>query len=165
MDERRRKGWVDYVLRNYVEHRPDLWENPVRNLAHNYEILAPDAREWFLHVLISQSHETRLVWDSIIRIAREHLRQGDSPPAALRDWLAEVIAGRRPRPRTGAQARGVRDLLICLALYDLRQRFRIHPAQNDASKEDSGCDIAAEAFKLGYEEVEGIWDDRDSILS
>ena len=164
MDERRRKGWVDYVLRNYVEHRPGLWENPVRNLAHNYEILAPEVRDGFLLVLISQSHETRLAWDSVLRIAREHLRQGDSPPAALQDWLAEVLAGHRPRPRTGARAQGVRNLLICLAVYDLRQRFRIQATQNDASDEESGCDIAAEAFELRYEKVEGIWSGRDPLL-
>ena len=164
MDERRRKGWVDYVLRNYVEHRPGLWENPVRNLAHNYEILAPEVRDGFLLVLISQSHETRLAWDSVLRIAREHLRQGDSPPAALQDWLAEVLAGHRPRPVTGARAQGVRNLLICLAVYDLRQRFRIQATQNDASDEESGCDIAAEAFELRYEKVEGIWSGRDPLL-
>ncbi len=164
MDERRRKGWVDYVLRNYVEHRPGLWENPVRSLAHNYEILAPGVRDGFLLVLISQSHETWLAWDSVVRIAREHLRQGDSPPAALQDWLAEVLAGRRSRPRTGAQGQGVRDLLLCLAVFDLRLRFRIHPTRSDASDEESGCDIAAEAFELRYEEVEGIWSGRDPLL-
>ena len=136
----------------------------MRNLAHNYEILAPEVRDGFLLVLISQSHETRLAWDSVFRIAREHLRQGDSPPAALQDWLAEVLAGHRPRPGTGARAQGVRNLLICLAVYDLRQRFRIQATQSDASDEESGCDIAAEAFELRYEKVEGIWSDRDPLL-
>ena len=164
MDERRRKGWVDYVLRNYVEHRPDLWENPVRALAHNYEILAPEVRDGFLLILISLSHETRLAWDSVFRIAREHLRQGDSPPAELQDWLAEVLSGRQPRPRTGTQALGARDLLICLAVYDLRQRFRISATRNDTSDEESGCDIAAHAFELRYEEVEGIWSGRDPLF-
>ena len=86
------------------------------------------------------------------------------PPAALQDWLAEVLSGRQPRPRTGTQAQGARDLLICLAVYDLRQRFRISATRNDTSDEESGCDIAAHAFELRYEEVEGIWSGRDPLF-
>ena len=165
MDEQRHQGLVDYVLRNYVEHRPGLWENPVRNLAHNYEILPREGRSGVLLRLISQSHDSSLAWDSGIRIAQEHLRQGDSLPPELRKWLAEVLAVRRPRPKEKrALATGVRDLLICLALYDLRQRFGIHPTENETTQEESGCGIAAEAFALSYEEVEGIWGYRDPLL-
>ena len=172
MDDRKRRGLVDYVRRNYVDYCRDLWESPAKGFAYSYTALPPHGQDEFLRDLIEQSKQTKLAWDSVSLIAQEHLRAGPGLPPVLRDWVVEVLARRKERPAKGSRATSGRDRMICFAVHSLKNRFELKPTRNDATVDKkpshmSGCDVVAEAFDENYKTVERAWSNRDppSVLT
>ena len=158
-------GLVEYVRRNYVDHKRDLWKDAANGLAYYYKSLPEGARPARLGELIDRSGSAKLAWNAVSLIAQDALRSGEPLPPHLAEWTADVLAGARPRPTKGAQTTQERQVRMYLAVYDLRQRFGLRPTRNETSPPRSGCDVVAEAWGVNYKTVEGAWAERDPILA
>ena len=158
-------GLVEYVRRNYIDHKRDLWQDAAKALAYDYKIRPDHARPDRLRELIDRSGRTKLAWNTVSLIAQEALRSGHPLPQDLAAWTAGVLAGDRPRPTKGGQTTRERDSRMVLAVYDLRQRFGLSPTRNETSAARSGCDVVAEAWAFTYKVVERAWSGRDPVLS
>ncbi len=159
------EGLVQYVRRNYVDYKRELWEDPARSWAYHYRILPASGQARMLDDLISQSQTSKPKWDALNLLAREALRNGESLPKGLGSWVADVLDRKRPRPKRGAERTSLRDRMMYLAVDDLRRRFGVTPTRNAASEGWSGCHVVAEASGYSYKTVEAAWAKRDPILS
>lgn len=99
-------------------------------------------------------------WDALHVLAAELLRNGERLPDALANWLAEVLEGkrRRPKQKPGRRwyANGARDSWTGYAIGIL-WTLGIRPTRNQASPAQSGCDVLANHLNLSYEAVASIW--------
>ena len=177
MDEARFNRLVEYARHNFVDYRRDEWETPAKSWAYNYRILPARGKPEFLRNLLSG--KGKLEWDALSLIAQEHLNKGTALPPELAAWVVEVLAGRKPRPSTGAQSTSTRDRMIYLAVYYMAMRFDLTPTRNTSKKiggktsdyphccfeGGSACDVVGEAAGVTYKTAEGAWTNRDPILS
>lgn len=126
---------------------------------------SPSTRDAYLRDLIWCSEEIMLAWDSVSLIAQQLLRGGESLPAELAGWVADHLAGKRPRPTRRGQdpdANLARDRGIVDALQWLAQNgFRATRSKNRGSRASfeggSACDAVGVAANLSYSGVERIW--------
>ncbi len=93
------------------------------------------------------------IFDALAAVGSDRLRCRESAsgmPTLLRHFLADVLAGRRTRPRARpgpSRPDRYRDLWIFVFVLDLVQRFDLRPGRNDEGKHDeSACDFAAAAL-------------------
>lgn len=169
MDEGKFDRLVEYVRHNFVDHRRDLWETPAKAWAYNYRILPERGRGDFQRSLLSGSG--KLEWDALSLIAQEHLRAGTEPLPELTAWIIEVLAGKKPRPTTGARGTSGRDRVIYGAVWFMAKRFELPPTRNAAAgpkccaKGGSGCDVVGAAAGVTYKTAEQAWTNRDPLLS
>lgn len=155
---------VEYVRRHYIDHTRGMQEAPAKALADFYNVLSEGSRPAHLRELIERSSEAKLYWDAVSLMAQEALRSGLPLPRDLSVWTADVLAGDRPRPSKGAQTTRARDVLMYLAVNDLRNGFGLSATRNPTSPPWSGCDVVAEAWGFDYKTVERAWAKRDPIL-
>ena len=165
MDDPQFRGLVEYVRRNYIAHRSDLWQDAAKSWAHSYACLPERARPAMLSELIERSRHAKLDWDAVSLIAQEALRGAAPLPMDLAEWVADVLAGVRTRPRRSPQTTSARDRMFSLAVDDLRNRFGLSPTRNETSPAQSACDVVATAGGFAYKTVERAWTNRDPILS
>ena len=165
MDDSRFEGLVEYVRRNYVDHRSDLWRDAAKSWAHSYMCLPEGARPAMLSELIERSRHAKLDWEAVSLIAQEALRGAVPLPTDLAEWVADVLAGVRTRPRKNPQTTSARDRMFTLAVYDLRNRFGLSPTRNETSPARSASDVVAVAGGFSSKTVERAWTNRDPILS
>ena len=165
MDDQRFEGLVEYARRNYIDSRSDLWRDAARSWAHSYACLPERARPAMLSELIERSRHAKLDWEAVSLIAQEALRGAAPLSRDLAEWVADVLAGVRTRPRTSPQTTSARDRMFTLAVYDLRTRFGLSPTRNETSPARSACDVVAVAGGFSYKTVERAWTNRDPILS
>ena len=165
MDDPQFEGLVEYVRRNYIDRRSDLWRDAAKSWAHSYRCLPESARPAMLSELIERSRHAKLDWRAVSLIAQGALRGAAPLPRDLAEWVADVLAGVRTRPRRSPQATSARDRMFTLAVYDLRNRFGLSPTRNETSPAQSACDVAAIAGDFSYKTVERAWTNRDPILS
>ena len=118
-----------------------------------------------LSELIQRSRHAKLDWEAVSLIAQEALRGAVPLPMDLAEWVADVLAGVRTRPRTSPRTTSARDSMFSLAVYDLRSRFGLSPTRNETSPAHSACDVVAAAGGFTYKTVERAWTNRDPILS
>ena len=97
MDDSRFEGLVEYVRRNYVDQRSDLWRDAAKSWAHSYMCLPEGARPAMLSELIERSRHAKLDWEAVSLIAQEALRGAVPLPTDLAEWVADVLAGRSRR--------------------------------------------------------------------
>lgn len=179
MDKDRFNHLVDYIRWYNVDHNRELWETPAKTWAFSYKSMSVpelrDSQRAMLRTLIADSKKTKLAWDSLSLIAQEYLREGSALPPELRDWVIDVLAGKRTKPTTGAQAKSLRDTMVHLAIHHLIKRFDLSPMRNisqtiDGKKSDwphccpeggSACDVVGKALGgISYKNVERIWTSR-----
>ena len=134
-----------------------------------YRILPERGRGDFQRSLLSGSG--KLEWDALSLIAQEHLRAGTEPLPELTAWIIEVLAGKKPRPNTGARCTSGRDRVIYGAVWFMAKRFELPPTRNAAAgpkccaKGGSGCDVVGAAAGVTYKTAEQAWTNRDPLLS
>ena len=165
---------VHFVRRNHVDNRPGPWKDPAKAREYTYRRVLPvQGRAEYLETLIADATRNKFVWDALKLIAEQHLRDRDLPDM-LSDWLAEMLAGRRNRPRKGSRTE-LQQREMYLAVYHVVSRFGLLPTRrgSDSSNRDgmasaaggSACDVVAYAFNTGYKNAERAWLNRDPILS
>jgi len=126
--------------------------------------------EDYLSVLIWCSRKVAGAWDSVSLIAQDLLREGECLPPELAGWVADRLAGRRPRPaRRGRDPdeNFERDWAIVDAVQWLVHngftatrgaiRDRAWLPAEACSEGGSACDAVAVAATMSYKNVERIW--------
>lgn len=106
-----------------------------------------------------------VAWDSLNLIAARLLRDGESLPTELAQWVADRLAGERLRPTKRGQdpdANHGRDRGIVDAVQWLvTSGFTATRSKNRGSEANfeggSACDAVAMAANLSYSRVEAIW--------
>lgn len=167
---------VEFVRSSFVDYKRELWEEPAQGWAYSYKILPPNGRGGFLRRLLVGSGETKLAWDSVSLIAQELLRAGETLPAELAGWVADVLEGKRPRPTMGPQTTSGRDRQIYLAVAHVAERFGLNPTRRRkqmlgaalpicCAKGGSACDVVGAAFQINYKTTEKAWFERDPIIA
>ena len=147
---------VGFARDAYLARFEHLWDKPVELALLMYEVGSPQERADELDAVIEMSATSRLEWDIASRIAQEALYGGHELPSSLSDWVGDVLAGKRPRPRTGSRTIA-RDMIFCIAVADLRDRFALTPTKNSATGAFSACDVVAAASGFSYKTVERAW--------
>ena len=147
---------VGFAHDAYLARFEHLWDKPVELALLLFEVGSPTERTEELDAVIELSATSKLEWDIASRIAQEALYGGQGLPQSLADWAADVLAGKRPRPRTGSKTIA-RDIIFCIAVADLRDRFGLTPTKNSATDAFSACDVVAAAAGFGYKTVERAW--------
>ena len=170
MDEKKFNQFVE-VARDVLRQERDLWgETPAAVMARLYKRRAPETRADFLRDMFWCSDEITVAWDSLSLIAQEILRDGESLPAELAEWVADRLAGKKPRPTQRGQdsdAKSNRNRSVMVAVRYLvsqgmtatRNKTEVDHACFEGG---SACDAVGLAAKLGYKTVEKIWSDSAS---
>ena len=132
--------------------------------------LVPEgAREmWWLYNLIYKAGKSKEAHDSLRKLAGHILHTRQPLPDSLRHWLAEYLAGNRPRPtrpRGDPSQKSTRDTGWRYAVWFLEQRgmtaTRNDERDQDRNPEhDTACDAVAKAESKSYHTVKKIWDKR-----
>ena len=185
MDEARFKGLVEFTRRNFMSsHQPQWAETAAETRARFYEKVLPErGRSDFLCDLVAESTSNKMAWDTVKLIAENLLRAGESLPAELREWLADVLSDIRgpkanqrcPRPTKGGSPEANRDWVFCMAVHHVGVRFNL-PATRDGDVSAKCCAVGGSAVDVvgralfgatvkGYKNSERIWANRDPILS
>ena len=152
---------VELVREHYIDHDRGA---PAELLRDFYPATVGELRTFLFGGLIERSKDSKLEWDAVSLIAQETLRAGEQLPQDLADWVADVLAGDRPRPTTGPQTTSYRNFLFCLAIRHLQHEFGLTPTRNETSDTDSGCDVVAEAAGVRYKTVESAWSRRSAFF-
>ena len=147
---------VEYARGSPLGRFQELWDKPVELALLLFETGSPTERTEELEAVIELSGTSKLEWDIASRIAQEALYGGQGLPQSLAGWAADVLAGKRPRPRTGSKTIA-RDIIFCIAVADLRDRFGLTPTKNSATGAHSACDVVAAAAGFSYKTVERAW--------
>ncbi len=116
-----------------------------------------------------------VAWDAVWQIAYEHLRRLGQPQEPISPrlvkWTRRRFLGRNRAPK--AQKAGprmyARDAMICEAIRDLCDRFRLKPTRNDepagekcCAEGGSACDVVgAVVAGLSFKNTRRIWNERD----
>ena len=99
-------------------------------------------------------------WIALHIVATERLRSREPLPDALANWLADVLEGKRTKPRRKPgknwYAHHGRDLWIGYAVSML-WILGMSPTRNEASLPESACDVVGEHLSLSYEAVVSVW--------
>ena len=157
--------WVTERLPGIAE--PPIAEEVAEGLAVGW-LHSPD----FCRVTdIQTSERDKYMWDALQLVAVKYLRDRVALPDVLAEWVADVLEGRRPRPRGGSLLEA-RDRMIRLAINAVAWKFKIHPTREHASARccaegGSACDVVgAAAFprQTAYARTEKIWQNRDEVL-
>lgn len=156
MTDATREEMVEYARVAHLDRFRDLWDKPVELAVLLFDIGSEEEREQELKTVIELSATSKLEWDITCRIAQRALYQGEQLPPDLAQWTADVLAEKRKRPGKGSKTIA-RDMIFCIAVADLRDRFGLTPTKNSATQGDSACDIIAEASGFGYKTVERAW--------
>lgn len=126
---------------------------------------------------IAGSETDRVAFDALCFLGAGSVRRPDlNPdlPDAFREFLVDVLSGRRRRP---AKRRGLpspdpyRDELVFEFLDDMVEAFGVAPTRGeDAEHRDSACDLAAEALRgaglrpKSHDVCKNIWERYNSAL-
>lgn len=161
MTDTTREEMVQYVRTAHLDKFRDLWEQPVELALLLFDIGSEEERAQELRTVIDLSATSKLEWEITSRIAQRALYQGEQLPPELAQWTADVLAKKRMRPGKGSRTIA-RDIIFCIAVADLRDRFGLTPTKNSASQGDSACGIVAEASGFSYKTVERAWSLRDT---
>ena len=166
MDDDRYQKAVE-AAREHKEEYAHLESVPVSELEARYYleqggiVLAA-----FVEMLIDEKvRRPQQAWDTLIFIAEALLRESKRLPIRLARWVADVLAGKKKRPRKDDSGTIARDLLIQDAVGRLVAEFDLKPTRNSGLKLNAGggqsaCDAVGEARGLGYKTVERIWNQR-----
>ena len=185
MDETRFQRLVAFTRQSFMSQHQRNWdEDPAQTRLRMYEKVLPEnGREEFLDRLIAESAKSKLAWNAVRLIAERSLREGKPMPAALNQWIADLLSDqympkkdkRRPRPSKDGSPEANRDWVICGAIHHVGLRFDLPPTRNHAgpnkccAKGGSACDVVgAAAFGTStkaYGNTERIWSKRDRLLS
>ena len=165
MDEVKFNKEVDRIRRQYARSGISL----PQFMANAYEGTTPPVQSVQLDSFIWGAARHKAFWDAVNLIAQRQLKRGNPLPAALADWVKDVLADqytkrqkdkKRPRPAKG-RLDGVRDQKICMAIeiliargYSPTRRKRLSKA---CAEGGSACDVAGAAFGLNYKNTERIW--------
>lgn len=93
-------------------------------------------------------------------------------PAALRDWVSDVLIGKIKKPKSSGKIAGAtraRDKLILNLLDMLVDDVGMNPTSNDREHGTSACHAIAEAFSLlrlqpdSYDSILKIWGRRKKL--
>lgn len=105
-------------------------------------------------------------WRALHIVAAELLRKREPLPVTLADWLAEVLEGRRTKPKRKPgmswYANAGRDMWIAYSVGIL-SILGMSPTRNDASSHESACDAVSEVVSrrlkqsLSYQAIVSIW--------
>lgn len=154
------------IARDIIQQTEELLgPSPAEVTARYFCDHAPSAQRANLRILIWCAEEIMLAWDSVNLIAERSLRDGVSLCPELVEWVADRLAGKRPRPtRRGtdpdaglARNRGIVDAvqwLVDNGFSATRSKNRGPQASYDGQ---SACDAVGVALNLSYSGVEGIW--------
>lgn len=138
----------------------DWLEDPASVVVHFYRRFG----SLWLEAAIPCSANHKIEWNELMVVAAYALRKREVPDA-LADWLADVLEGKRKRPKGGAKTTSGRDLLLARMVDTLCDNLGIQPTRNKAMKptcdddllKRSACDAVAEVVHLSYETVEKTW--------
>ncbi len=113
---------------------------------------------------IPRSENHRFWWDGLEVAAAYALRKREVPDP-LADWLADVLEGKRPKPKKGAGYYAGRDFLLAEMVQTVCDQVGIQPTRNKAKKptynddlhRHSACDAVGDVVGLSYEAIEAVW--------
>ena len=115
---------------------------------------------------IAASEKDYDCWRALHILAAELLRKREPLPDTLADWLADVLEGRRTKPKRKPgkswDANAGRDMWIAYSVGILLV-LGMSPTRNDASSHESACDVVSEVLSrrlnqsLSYHAVVSIW--------
>ena len=135
--------------------------------------------------LIALSGTKRWAWDATVAMAVEwlrgeaHIPRKETLPSIehsfLANWTADVLAGKRKRPRKGATRVANRNICIAEAVYVLTLVFDLNPTRNNSKRRQrlpeccpeggSACDVVGEAQGLNYKAAEKAWTSYGELVS
>ena len=110
----------------------------------------PEVLSHNLRVLIQRPENPKTAFETLKAIAVMMLRERQSLPPDLADWIADVLDGKRRKPAKGGDTLGVRDLVIQFAIHFIVRQFGLSPMRNEIAAERSACDAVAEAWSMNY---------------
>lgn len=117
-----------------------------------------------LALLFYSSSEEAWAWDALSAMAQSAVRDRTQPlPSQIAGWLADELAGHRPRPTTGKMTLVCRDLVVASTIELLRWSYDLKPTRSSdrgdrcSAEGGSGCDAIGVALTLAYKNVERIW--------
>lgn len=116
--------------------------------------------------LIDYSRRERWAWDTVSAMVQATLRNPFQPMSLeLAIWVADVLAGKSPRPRGKGKRLANRDLgiaetivLLC-RLYSLKPTRRIRGIPECCAEGGSACDLVGAAAGMTYKAVERVWNE------
>ena len=168
------ENFIEYrYARNFLDD-PKNSESMKRPLAETIASVHKMSRAQasFPASLIAESGKTKEVWEALILIAQDLLREGKPLPPELAEWAADVLADlsvkkkekRRPRPRKDPRRQLPRNLLLCALVDQLVYLFDLNAERSRGAPPVTACDVVAAAIYRSYKAVEGIWERRDPVL-
>ena len=136
----------------------------------------PPAFQKDIRAQIAGATTSRTTWNELMQWTVECVRCGHAMTPEFRDFVIDVLQGKRKRPnwKKGEARSSIwpRDLAICQAVHRLelegfratRNSATVDNASVDGRKAcaegGSACDAVAEALGMSYKAVEGIWGSR-----
>ena len=148
------------------------WERRALSEAVATELMKddPPILDHNLKVLIESPENPKEAWNALNLMAQELLRVETRLPPRLAHWIADRLDGKRPRSARGADKYGTRDLLIQVTIERMAAVLGLPPTRarskgDHAGDGESVCDAVGEVWGLGYKAVEGIWNERPSVLT
>ena len=123
-----------------------------------------DDKDELIGALTYYSGRERWAWDALNVMAQAALRNRSEPLSPeLATWLANVLAGKEPRPRAGGKRLVNRDLAIAEAIVMLGKRYGLKPTRSLRGRPEccaeggSACDAVGVVSGMNYKAVERIW--------
>jgi len=130
------------------------------------EPAAPHPYLELLRRMVERSARDPECFDALCLHGAQFVSREEKPVPELGEYIFEVLAGKRVRPRAGGrpQAGKVRDPLLHGIVQEVSWKYGIYPTRNDeAGHFNSACDIVAEAMAYeglspsSYSAVKRIW--------
>ena len=133
------------------------WQSTATGAVAAYYEVIPEDRDGWLDYGIECSAETKLAWDSMLAVASYLMRNDDVMPRNLALWVADVLDGKRTRPKVAARSTWSRDIALAGIVDIIVENCDLHPTRNDGSEEHSACDAVGAAVNRSYKTVEAAW--------
>jgi len=116
--------------------------------------------------LASEVRMDPISFDAALQLAAKQVRLGHPIPVALREWVADILAGSTERPKQNGKHPGstlCRDQLIAKLIKDIAKLANLKPTSGKRERGESACNAVADGFRLlrlqpdSYESMIKIW--------
>jgi hypothetical protein len=111
------------------------------------------------------------LWDEVLReLILEYQNRNEEMPTYLLSYAMDLTRGFRPSRKSGRHPNIMRDLIICMIVRMVVDRFSLRPTRNRTSSRPCACSVVAAALDsenmaMSVEDVMKIWNAQKSLMT